>query len=292
MHNDLIVAILIVFIAAVVCIPRFLRRGSVSDAGVRHGLQGCAGLLALIKGVQRHRGMSTAWLSGDKSFGTDMAELRRELEGLFAALLRTADREITMPWPCFTRHEAAVLHCQWCALLDGIPDMTPDQSIARHTHLITKLLGWLAALGEARIELAKLDPVAAGVARNYAQRLPALAECLGQTRAVGSGVAARAVCGPVARVRLMFLTTRAEVLLSQAISASNSSESAAAAQRVEELVGMIRQHILGGASVTIAAPRYFEVATATIDSVFAWIDTCSATLQTDPAQPGAHPVAL
>ncbi|HLA36736.1 MAG TPA: nitrate- and nitrite sensing domain-containing protein [Rhodocyclaceae bacterium] len=258
--------------------PSFGRKSRDLDKA-RQAFDGCERLLGLIKSLQRHRGMSSAWLSGDRSFEGRIAELRQLLERQFNASMQTATLETDSPWPCFDHNDMAMLRHQWQALADAYASMTTEQNIAAHTDLVTKVLGWLAALGEARIELALPDRVAAGVVRNYAMRLPALAECLGQARAVGSSVAAHGKCSPVARVRLMFLASRAEALIAQALAAAPSARSSATARTVEELVEMIRRHLLNEHRVDIGAGDYFDTATHAIDDVFAWIDGCALDLR-------------
>ncbi|HEY6898789.1 MAG TPA: nitrate- and nitrite sensing domain-containing protein [Rhodocyclaceae bacterium] len=280
-------ALVMLVMAALWFRSMFGRKSSELDKA-REALDGCEQLLALVKSIQRHRGMSSAWLSGDHSFEVRMAELRNEMDRQFTALMQTAKRETNSPWPCFNHNDMSVLRHHWRELGEGYKTLTTEQSIARHTHLIAKALGWLAALGEARIELTLPGRVSAGVVRNYAHRLPALAECLGQARAVGSSVAARGNCSPVARVRLMFLAARAEVLLSQALAAAPSNRSSTASRAVENLVGMIRQHLLGGHLVTIGATAYFDAATVAIDGVFSWIDGCAIDLRLGLEQTGTQ----
>lgn len=148
---------------------------------------------------------------------------------------------------------------------------------------------WLAgdaALGERRrglqTEIDALWPAFAELARrvnDYAHRLPALAECLGQARALGSAAAAAGQCAPVARVRLGFLLTRAESLLAAACRADRSVEGVQAQQAVARLLEILRQDLLAASPPRVSAQTCFAVATEAIDGVFAWIDAQGGMLQ-------------
>ena len=115
--------------------------------------------------------------------------------------------------------------------------------------------------------------------RNYASRLPALTECLGQARALGTSVAARHGCSAVARVHLMFLVARAEALLNQANEVgARGAKAEKAAIAVQQMARVIRTRMLLSSGISIAAQEYFDISTAAVDSVFAWIGECGGDL--------------
>lgn len=258
---------------------RAARRDGMRLATARQALQGCEHLLVLLRAMQQHRGLSSGWLAGERQFEGRMLARRHEAERELIALAEIAHAELAKPRPCFTPHDVSLFRFRWKALVDELSGLSIEQSIARHSQLISHALDWLAALGEARIELPVADQVEADSVRNYANRLPLLAEYLGQARAVGSGVAARGSCTPVARVRLMFLTSRSEALLKQAMQVSGDRQAMVAAQAVAALTEMVRQKLLAERAVAIDAESYFAAATAAIDAVFAWIEACGAEIR-------------
>ena len=243
-------------------------------ATARQALEGCAHLLELLRALQQHRGLSSGWLAGERQFEARMGARRQEIERELTALAPTALAETQMPRPCLTPHDLSLFRFRWQALVDELQGLSIEQSIARHSQMIAHALDWLAALGEARIELPAADRVDADAVRNYASRLPLLAEYLGQARAVGSGVAARGTCTPVARVRLMFLVSRSESLLKQAMQVTGDRQALAAARAVAALTGMVRQQLLAERAAGVTAEAYFATATGAIDAVFAWIESC------------------
>lgn len=253
--------------------PRLLRqrRRSGSVVTAQRALHDCRHLLQLIGHMQQHRGMSSALLAGDRSFAQRLSAKRREIDALFRPLQQGALDELQHASPCFTPNDLSLFRFKWRSLADGLATMSVDKSIAEHGQLIATALEWLDALGEARVGLAGAGLLPAGLVKNYAYRLPALAECLGQARAIGSSVAARGKCSAVARVRLMFLASRAESLLEQACGVSDDPAGAGARVAVKSLVNLIRERMLAAEQVDVTASTYFSQATKAIEDVFAWV---------------------
>lgn len=236
-------------------------------------------LLALVVNLQQHRGMSSAWLSGDAAFQPRLREKQQQIDALFPPLLHAARVEALRHAPCYTGNDISLFIFRWRSLLESLAQKTPEQSIAEHSYLIGQALDWLAALGEARIEPKAGRCGELGLARNYAYRLPALSEALGQARAVGSGVAARHACSPVARVRLMFLIGRAEALLEQAIQANDGGRYTGDTRNcLQQLSRTVRTSMLLNDGVRVSPETYFATASRAIDAVIAWIDACGEQL--------------
>lgn len=250
------------------------RRRAWVDAGrsLEDSLAGCRSLLALTAHFQQHRGMSSAWLSGDKSFGGKLESKAREIDALFQALRPVARSESAKPHPCLTPNDLALFQRRWAELREKLAGLSVEQSIAQHSFLIEQLLQWLAALGEARLEPLVGDRGARGMVRNYASRLPALTECLGQARAVGMSVATRQACSAVARVRLMFLVARAEALLKQAAEGElRGAKAESATLAVQQMARLVRTRMLVSSGINVTVQEYFEVATLAVDAVFGLI---------------------
>lgn len=243
-----------------------------ADRSLDKTLAACRSLLALVGHLQQHRGMSSALLAGDQGFGSRLDAKGREIEALIPALREVAKAECTRAHPCLTPNDLSLFQHNWGQLRQKLAGLSVEQSIAQHSFLIDQLLQWLAALGESRVELLLVDRCGRGLVRNYASRLPALTECLGQARALGTSVAARRGCSAVARVRLMFLVARAETLLSQANEVGGRGPKAdKAALAVQQMARVIRTRMLLSSGISVAAQEYFDIATVAVDSVFAWI---------------------
>lgn len=242
------------------------RRRGLDDALA--AVDGCRRLQRTIALMQQHRGLSAGWLGGNAAFAARLAERRAALELLWPGLNAVAVDETARPRPCLTVNDLNLLRFRWheCVAALEAPGADAEASLARHTQLIARLLEWLSALGEARIELPARGVVDTPVVRDFAHRLPALAECLGQARALACGAAAAGHCAPVARVRLRFLVGRAESLLADVRAGGGEAAAVAGA------TGLIREHVLTGERVSVDAETCFNGLTQAIDSVFAGID--------------------
>lgn len=272
LYSMLIVALLIALISFMI----YRQRNWLSSGqSIEQTLAACRSLLALIAGIQQHRGMSSAWLAGDQSFKPRLDAKAREIEHLIPLLRDAAREEGRRAHPCLTLNELSLFQFNWTKMRDMLRGLSVEQSIAQHSFLVDQLLKWLGAMGESRVELVLGQKCERGLVRNYASRLPALTECLGQARALGTSVAAKQGCSAVARVRLMFLIARAEALLSQAAEAGGQGRKAEQAKAaVQEMARVVRTQMLLSSSIALPAPAYFALATTAIDSVFSWIDEC------------------
>ncbi len=269
--NDVSFLMTLPLILLILAIFWRLRRQS-APANAADGLAACRVLLALLADFQQHRGMSSGWLSGDRSFAPRLDGKARDIERSLQALRPLAHGESAQPHPCLTSNELVLFSHRWSELRQSLAACSVEESIAEHSRLIGQLLRWLAAFGEARVEAQLHDAVGHRRVRNYAARLPALTECLGQARAVGLSVATRGCCSAVARVKLLFLIARAERILEQALSdASAGAQAQLAGRAVRHLILVIRERLLADEGVTIGADPYFADATRAVDAVFSWI---------------------
>lgn len=274
--------VLLPFVVTLFNWRRLQRQARLARANFDQSLAVCRQLLLLITQLQQHRGMSTAWLAGDAGFAGRLQAKQAEIDALLPGLLQAGRREAGYAAPCFTGNELSLFAFRWRSLVESLAGKKPDESIAEHSALIAEALDWLSALGEARLDPAAPSAEALGLARNYAHRLPALAECLGQARALGSGVAARHGCAPVPRVRLVFLVGRAETLLEQAAGASDGGRVTAQARAaVRDLAQTVRSRLLQGDGIDLPPQAYFAQASQAIDAVYAWAEQCGVQLHNE-----------
>ena len=247
-------------------------------------LKTCELLLHLLRDLQQHRGMSSAWLSGEAGFLPRLEAKQKDIAALLPKIQREARREGGNDRAGLTANQFSLFVFRWQCLLDELPDLSPEQNIARHNQSISRLLEWLSVLGELHLEPRVVAlPAAAvamiGVARNFTHRLPQLSECLGQARAIGSSVAARRTCLPASRVKLMFLIGRAESLLQQAVMAQPGQGHTLQCQHAIELMAhTVRTRLLLSTGVLVSSLEYFELSTRAIEDVFAWIALCEKQL--------------
>lgn len=257
------------------------------------GLHWSVHLLRLIMHMQQHRGMATAWLNGDTSFGARLQEKRQQIDALLLQLPGLPG-EFNRQREDFERDDLQRLQRQWQVLSTQLGQLSAFESMTRHTALIGTLLAWLRALGDsclhARSETTGLE--VDSMVRAFVERLPVLAETLGQTRALGSGLLAAGGATAVGRVQMGYLCQRIESLLQASADAVRGPHTEHSLQQgfatveseVQRLLGSIHAHILASAPAPLAASDYFRQASAAIDAVFALIESLQQRLQADPAQ--------
>lgn len=256
------------------------RRQQRGEAVSPDALRICDALLRLAANLQQHRGLSSGWLAGDRGFEARMMARRVDIDAQLAELHPLVARESGHARPCLTSNDLALFRHQWRVLADSLAGGTVEQNIARHTQLIARALDWLAAVGEARIELIAGRHLPAGIVRNYTHCLPALSECLGQSRAIGSSVAVKKGCSAVSRVRLMFLVSRAEFLLDQSCAGAELDQVGQHARAaVQRLASTVRGEMLAAANVSVSADAYFAIATQAIDAVLDWAHHSAAQIE-------------
>jgi len=288
-----IVTFIVLGAALIIFWQRRLNRLKGGQQNLEEVLETSRQLFNLVINLQQHRGMCSAWLSGDANFLPRIREKQALIDTLFPGLQRDARREGTRHSPCFSGNEFSLFVFRWHSLVETLASKQPEQSIAEHSQLIALVLNWLAALGEARLEPLTGGGEQVGRVCNYARRLPTLAECLGQARAIGSSVAARHACSPVARVRLMFLIGRAEALLEQAMQANDGGRVTVQARAaIRDLTHTVRTSMLLSDGVSVSPENYFAVATRAIDSVVAWIEQSGNQLQNLTRASGSPTLAV
>ncbi len=234
-------------------------------------------LRALISGFQRHRGLSNGVLCGDTSLSQDLAVTRQGLDQHIRAAqaLDGAHREA---WNSLIDH--------WSRMREG-RSSDPANNLAQH-HLIIRnsifLMEDVASdidLSEGRAELGYLPCIWREVVQ--------AAECAGQARALGTGIAAAGRSSAEQRVRMRFLYQKIELLAGTAfaILQRHASEHPQAdvfrlqyrEQVVADFLHCVKQELLGQEHPVIAAKTYFQRATQAIDELLALVDAALAQLQ-------------
>ena len=257
------------------------------------GVQWCGALQNLVMHLQRHRGLSSMWLNGDRSVGPRLHAEREQANQHMHTLAQLPDGHLSAA-DVLPRAQWERFCADWRALCAELEQLDAADSIARHTELISQALNWLRAIGEASLSAGPQDH---GWVSALVDQLPALSEALGQARAISAGVAARDQCTAVARVRLAYLASRIETLngaCRQALAASQHSRLpgmrdglARIDAGVQRTLQCLASQLTGCAGANGA--DCFGVCTEAIDAVFALMSGLLAGARS--AQPGALPLA-
>lgn len=148
--------------------------------GIKHNSY----IRSLIKEVQQHRGLSSAYLSGNVSFKELLEEKTLEIKN---KINNSSDHIET-----FYASHPHILRLwtktkeKLTGLLNGIYDLSPQESFMRHTDIISDLLFLMIEIGH--VSNLVLDPHAESyyLISSFLKSLPSLTEYIGQTRAIGT----------------------------------------------------------------------------------------------------------
>lgn len=236
-----------------------------------HGIQNISAIKKLINLIQIHRGLSSAWLNGDKSKKVNLQRTVQEIKTITRELNNKDSLKESQRWLSFIDH--------WSRLSQKAINANANDSFNQHTQLIANLLYLL----EDEAEHSDLNV-------NHLPELPNIgfiwrellvtAENIGQSRAIGIGVATTKVCSSVDKIRLSFLhkhiqQTTSEILVK--INALNDAKSAhekylrTAKSKIALYTRTMQQEILEKNQITIDQNEYFSLASESmkaLDDIF------------------------
>lgn len=234
----------------------------------------------LLVDLQQHRGMVNAFLSGDGSFKPKIEQKQTAIGQDIAALDASHGQGL------MTENRWEGIRNAWQALRAGAMALPPEESFRRHCELIRAVL---YSMGD----VAERSQIVGACAADFAlvdalwNKLPAVAEGLGQARGMGSSVAAKGYCSSVARIKLRFLEEHigetvgcvdndlAHADIGQAVAFTRAWEETHAA--VHEFLALLDEKLINVERPAIDAGHYFSAGTKAMDAVFhAFDQACTA----------------
>lgn len=277
----------VIFIAPLVTLGLLLLKEVNQEVALlkseRLGLEYIQRIRPLIQHIPQHRGMSGAFLNGDATFRQKMLAKQGEIDAGFAALARTDQRLGTR---LGTGSRVESLHSKWRDLKTGVFSMTPAQSFEAQTALVAGLLELTerAADQSGLILDAHLDSYYLMDLLVY--QLPTLTEGMGQSRALGSGAAARGNLDAKNWAQLAIRLDRiekAQAALERDLATIFERNSALAARlgdlgtkarsTVATFSELIERDLLNANPITVTTTEIFASSTQAIDAVFGLYDT-------------------
>ncbi len=246
------------------------------------GISYFAGIRPLIQHIPQHRGMSGAFLNGAEAFREKMLAKQSAIDEMFAGLARV-DTELGKELE--TGNEVSRLRSQWQKLKGEVFGMTPKQSFNAHTALIAGIidLGHHVADTSGLI----LDPALDSyyLIDLIVIQMPILTEGMGQSRALGSGVAARGEMDNNSWAQLAIRMDRIRAA-EKAMNGHNAvvfkenpalrqvleSKGREAAAAVAAFADLITSKMLEAETITITSDEIFASSTKAINGVFDYYD--------------------
>ena len=173
------------------------------------GVQYLQPVRALMQHLAEHRGMSNAYLSGDASFREKIAAKQNQL----AEDLKATDTVDAQYGELLDSNGSwQAIKTDWQNLGANVFNLTAQDSFARHTALIEKLLDLTIHVGITSNLVLDPDPDSYYLMDVAVSRLPFLVEHLGQLRGMATGIVARRRITEDDRIRLSKLLGQIEMM--------------------------------------------------------------------------------
>lgn len=236
------------------------------------GLTNITHIKALISALQTHRGVSSAWLNGDQSKQPILVKIERQVDELIQFLMTQHSVINNGRWASFIDH--------WGRLNQVGHNSDAQHNFNQHTTMIASLLYLL----EDEAEQHALNAI---TLRQFShigfvwRELVVTTEIIGQSRAIGTGVATRKVCSSVDNIRLSFLLQDMQQTISETLPKLSSLASERekhnllldlAKSEIKLLTTSIEQDLIAESQVSINQDKYFALASNSIkalDNIFA-----------------------
>jgi len=266
---ELVVALLLIISCLILLHRNKLKREKNLQ---QEGVVNITHIKALISFVQIHRGLSSAWLNGDKSKRSLLSDLEKKINTEIIALQQQIVFNITDRWIGFTDH--------WMRLKRHQDSHDAENSFKQHTQMISGLLYLL----EDEAERSHLNATYLQKFQHIGfvwRELIGTTEIIGQSRAIGTGVATKKQCSSVHKIRLSFLqqhmqktldSTLPNIFALDSYQSEHESLLEIAKSRMLSLNLTIEKELINAQQITINQDEYFALATDSISALNAIFD--------------------
>ncbi len=278
--------IFIVFLVPLLLLATLELRGLQKEIGFldqeRFGVRYIAALRPLLEHLPQHRGMTNAYLRGDKAFRDKLLAKRKAIAADFAAL-EAVDGELAAALE--TEGRAQALRDDWRALEQRAFDMPADEAFRAHSALIGKLIGLIAHVADTSNLI--LDPELDSyyLMDLVVNRLPVLTDAMGQARGLGAGVAAQGIMDDKTGMRLAVLAAKVEdgekamnydlgvaIRNNGAIAGQLQGRDKAAVDKARVFLGLVQKDLIETDDIQVSAKRVFSAGTEAIGAAFGLFD--------------------
>ena len=235
------------------------------------GLVNIAHIKLLISIVQTHRGLSSAWLNGDLSKQAMLKTLEQQVNDQIESLENKSTVNENGRWASFTDH--------WSRLNQYFhsnnKDHDANNNFKQHTQMIANLLYLLEDEAERSHLCAMSLPKLPSIGFVW-RELVVTTEIIGQSRAIGTGVATSKKCSSVDKIRLSFLQQNMQKTINDTLpklttldrfTSEHSELLKAAKSKMEFLSKTIECELITANDININQDEYFALATNSIKAL-------------------------
>lgn len=231
------------------------------------GLVNISHIKALISLIQSHRGLSSAWLHGDESKKNALLVLEQKASSEINYLKEQTEIIKNSRWGAFADH--------WGRLVRLDSSRDPSNNFKQHTQLVANLLYLL----EDEAEHSRLHAMALPAFESVGfvwRELVTTTESIGQSRAIGTGVATSKYCSSVDKIRLSFLQENIQKTMNETLAQLSSLPDFTtrhtqllkiATTKIEFFTKTIEDELITANEITINQDDYFALATDSISSL-------------------------
>lgn len=241
-------------------------------------------LRTMIQHMQEHRGMSSTYLNGNKDFKKDLElkgdELKKDIDALNQALTDNKDlANVKEDW--------SQIQKELSQIQTNLDQMTAKESFVSHTALIQKALELTQKISTDTSLVLQDDTSSYFLVEMTMSSLPTMAEKMGQSRARGSGIAAKKEITTDDKQQLLSLlesinfnmrvsTKAMTILLKEEPSISILKESYdKAISSTDLLKNTITAEFIEKDQISIESKEYFDLATSSINDVYTFLNEVS-----------------
>lgn len=232
----------------------------------KNGLITILQLLNLIAHIQKHRGLNAAWIGGDSKAHSQLIALKASISQISNKM--HDEKVITDErWVAFLDH--------WRRLLELNEKLTISNSFEQHTRMIRNLIYLIEDIAELSYLVSDHLPELPHIGFAWRELASAI-ESIGQSRAIGSGVAAKSYCSSVEKIQLSFLSEAMTEITDNTLKKlsflpSKRSEHEAlilnATQKMNELNTIISNKLINTTVISVDSLEYFGLATEVMEQV-------------------------
>ncbi len=236
----------------------------------------------LLASMPQHRGMTNAFLSGDSSFRERIMVNRRDVDAALSELQRM-DEMLGEKFK--TGSLVSRIQQQWDGLKQRAMGMSPEESFAAHTAMISDLLALIIAVADGSTITLDSELSSYYLGDALVNRLPVLIESMGQARGLGAGAAAKRQLGESDRGLLAILQNRImesnaelDLGLDTVLKVRPDLESALsgyigpATKEISHFEQTLNKELLVAETITVSSAEVFEVGSSAIDKALALYD--------------------
>lgn len=233
----------------------------------KQALDNIAHIKLLISAIQTHRGLSSALLNGDQGKQTILVTIGQQVNSEIKYLGEKCTLDKNGRWGSFIDH--------WGRFKKNDKARDAENSFKQHTQLIANLLYLLEDEAERGHLNAGSFPKLPNIGFVW-RELPVTTEIIGQSRAIGTGVATSKRCSSVHKIRLSFLQQNMQKTINSTLPKLSSLEHftnehtkllEAAKLKMEFLSNTIERELISIEQVSINQDEYFALATESINAL-------------------------